>query len=128
MFKRIAKAFGKGKKKPRKPEKKLRPGEGILQAAAALPIEGAPPTPTQQAPGSVQPDTQPDVQPAPEPREALIREAMRIRNEKAEALNDLSPRDREKLRKLAEKMLLGETLEEAEGDGRKKNRPPPTRH
>ncbi|MBC8158772.1 MAG: hypothetical protein H8E94_05515 [Alphaproteobacteria bacterium] len=122
MFKRIAKAFGKKKKPPRKAARKSAPGEGIRQLAAALPETGD--APAQQSGPATPP-------PPPEPsREDLISEAMRIRSEKAEMLNDLPARDRAKLRKLAEKMLLGGVGDEdADGNGGEKpGTPPRTRH
>jgi len=121
MFKRIAKAFGKKKKRPRTPEKKMAPGEGIRQLAAALPETGdAPPARTPAPPPAPTPAQAP-----PEPtRDELISEAMRIRSEKAEILNELPARDRAKLRKLAEKMLLGGVSDE-DGDSEKSKAPPP---
>ncbi|MBT3360656.1 MAG: hypothetical protein HN403_13610 [Rhodospirillales bacterium] len=119
MFKRIAKAFRTGKKRPRKPARTSRPGEGIRQLAAALPG-------TDDAPAPPQPSPEPVPEPRDEPtREALISEAMRIRDEKAEVLKDLPARDRAKLRKLAEKMLLGGIADDDEGETEKPTR---TRH
>ncbi len=120
MFKRIANAFGKKKKRSRKGERKLRPGEGIAQLAAALPTPDDVPAPAPVP--AAQPAPPPDPQPRnPAAREALINEAMRIRNEKAEVLKDLPARDQARLRKLAEKMLLG-GIDEDEGGERKNKR------
>ena len=95
--------------KPRTP-----PGEGIRQLAAALPqgddTPPARPAPAQQAkPQPAQPPkptAEPPV-PAAEPvdRAKLIRDAMRIRRDKARDLENLSARDRRKLQHLAEKMM-----------------------
>ncbi|MBL6927578.1 MAG: hypothetical protein ISR44_00270 [Rhodospirillales bacterium] len=125
MFKRIARAFGKKKRRPRTPESKLAPGEGIRQLAAALPETGdAPPARTPAPPPAPTPARTP-----PEPtRDELISEAMRIRSEKAEILNELPARDRAKLRKLAEKMLLsGVSDDDSEGEATK-GAPPRKRH
>lgn len=114
------KLFG-GRKKPAKakPRKAPRtpPGEGIRQLAAALPPgDESPPARPLPAPeaaaepqGQAQPQPQKQVAetPAPDPadRAQLIREAMRIRRNKARDLDNIPARDRKRLQQLAEKMM-----------------------
>lgn len=130
MFKRLGNVFGarqKADKKRNGPEKPSRssaasPGEGIRQLAAALPHSDPPASPARPQPvpaAKAAPPPQPAPQ-APAPakaaaaappadppvdRTALIREALRIRRDKARALDDLPTHDREQLRHLAEKMM-----------------------
>ncbi len=124
MFKLFGGRKKPAKAKPRKAAAKAPrtpPGEGIRQLAAALPhSDDAPPARPAPAPeaaaspqGQAQPQPQPQEQvaeapaPTPEPldRARLIREAMRIRRDKARDLDNISPRDRKRLQQLAEKMM-----------------------
>ncbi len=140
MFKSLGKVFGKRKKRARVAAPKPRPGEGIRQVAAVIPPEHEPPArpkpakqPAPATPQAAEPAAEQPAETAEAPsRESLIHEALRIRREKAEGLKNLSPRDQEKLNKLARKMLLGE--DDAALSGEKPSpsgrpaRKTPTRH
>lgn len=70
---------------------------GLKQAAGRLT-----PAPAKPAAGGETP---------PPTREEIIRQAMQVRRDKARAIEELPARERQRLRALAEKMLLGETDE-----------------
>ena len=111
------KLFG-GRKKPAKAKRRKAdsaprtpPGEGIRQLAAVLPQSddpaAAPPPKAAERPRAAAPEPSREAAPPPDPatRDTLIREALRIRRDKAKALDDLPVRERKKLRALAEKMM-----------------------
>ncbi len=114
------------------------PGEGIRQLAAALPHSDDPPAapPAAKARTAAPQTTQPApaAKPARDPaaRDTLIREAMRIRRDKAKDLEELPARERKKLRLLAEKMMGVEPAgpsDSASGETPPKDRGPSgTRH
>lgn len=134
MFKRLGKAFGNRKKRRDTSAPKRAPGEGIRQVAAAIPPEREPPATVRSAPPNkaaaanapapgtavrrrtADPTPPSEAEPKGPSRETLIREALRIRREKAQDLQNLPPRDQERLNQLAKKMLMGDEPEAITGE------------
>ena len=129
MFKRLSTLFGAkpAKKKAAAAPRKTATAElqeaadAMGEAAAAMKraaaemnqaVTGAAPSiapKTPEPPPAIADDSAAAARLAAETREELIRQAMRVRRDKARALEDLPARDRKRLRALAEKMLLGGT-------------------
>lgn len=144
MFKRLSTLFGakRTKKKAATPRKAAavelkdaatEMGEaaaGMKRAAAEMnrAVAGyAPAAPVAKVPAPPLPaadDPAVAAKIAAQTREELIRQAMQVRRDKARALEDLPVRDQQRLRALAEKMMLGGTEAETPPPGT----PPRRRH
>lgn len=76
-----------------------------MNAAVAGPAQASAPAPA-KAPDKAEADAAEAAPPKPT-REEIIRQAMQVRRDKARAIEELPAKDRQRLRALAEKMMLG---------------------
>lgn len=91
-----------------------------MNAAVAGPAQAPVPAPT-PTPAKAAAETAETKPPKPS-REEIIRQAMEVRRDKARVIEDLPAKDRQRLRALAEKMMLG-TDPKPPADGTPRRKP-----